>query len=162
MKLKTLLIAVSALVVAGAVAGCSDSTHGDKQTLKLTEPGGQGSGGAIGKATDKSSPPGSGFAFSTPFQDASGKSVGQIDAMCVATQPSTDSINGQCTGTATVPGGTLALNVGGKNIGSNITGSIVGGTGKYAGATGTFTSVDAGGGGKGDPSSTDTFEITLP
>jgi hypothetical protein len=39
-----------------------------------------------------------------------------------------------------VPGGSFALNVGGKSIGNDITGAIVGGTGKYEGALGTFTS----------------------
>jgi hypothetical protein len=58
-------------------------------------------------------------------------------------------------------GATLGLNVGGKNIaGGNITGAITGGTGKYAGATGTFTSQKAGSG--GNAPNNDTFNITLP
>jgi len=88
MNLKTPLAAVSALVVAAAVAGCSDNTHGDQQTLKLTQPGSAGSGGAIGNATGRSTPPGSGFAFSSPYQDTSGNDVGELDAICIATQPS--------------------------------------------------------------------------
>jgi hypothetical protein len=156
--------AICAVIAAGALAGCSDSTHGDQQTLKMTQPpdnGGSGSGGAIGNPpSDKNTPPGTGFAFSQPYQDSSHKTVGELDAICIATQPSSGrAINGQCTGTATVPGGTLALNVGGKNIGSNISGAIVGGTGKYAGATGTFTSAEGGG---ENPSTTDIFNITLP
>jgi hypothetical protein len=38
-----------------------------------------------------------------------------------------------------------------------VTGAIVGGTGKYEGATGSFTSKSLGGG-----ETTDTFSITLP
>jgi hypothetical protein len=156
--------AICAVIAAGGIAGCSDSTHGDQQTLKLTQPGdngGGGSGGPIGNPkSEKKIPPGAGFAFSQPYQDSSHQTVGALDAACIATQPSGDrAINGQCTATATVPGGTLALSVGGKNIGSNVSGAIVGGTGKYAGATGTFTSAE--GGGK-NPTTTDTFEITLP
>ena len=164
MTLRTAVPAICAVIAAAALAGCSDSTHGDQQTLKLTQPGDNGSagsGGAIGNAGGRTTAPGSGFAFSQPYQDASHNTVGELDAICIATQPSGESaINGQCTGTATVPGGTLALNVGGKNIGSDISGAIVGGTGKYAGATGTFTSAETGGG--KNPSTTDTFNITLP
>jgi hypothetical protein len=54
-----------------------------------------------------------------------------------------------------VPDGQLALNVGGE-IAQDVTGAIVGGTGKYEGATGTFTSKSLGG------ETTDTFNITLP
>jgi hypothetical protein len=157
MRIRTALPAVAVVAAAAALAGCSDSTHGDQQTLKLTEAGGnQEGGGPIGNATNKSTPPGSGFAFYTPLKDSSGKAVGELDAFCIATQPSPEqAVNGQCSGTVTAPGGTLALDVGGKNISNNITGAIVGGTGKYAGATGTFTST-------GGENSTDTFNITLP
>jgi hypothetical protein len=156
------VLGIAAIAGAIAVAGCSDNTHGDQSTLKLVEPGGNsGTFGIIGQAAQKSVPPGSGFAFSTPLQDSSKKAVGALDATCIATQPSPgDSVNGQCTGTATVPGGTLALDVGGKDIGSDVAGAITGGTGKYAGATGTFTS-QATGGGDNSPSN-DTFNITLP
>jgi hypothetical protein len=58
----------------------------------------------------------------------------------------------------TVPGGDLALNAGG-NVGNGASGSIVGGDGKYAGATGTFTSKPTGG--ENSPSN-DTFSYTLP
>jgi hypothetical protein len=49
----------------------------------------------------------------------------------------------------------LALNVGGE-IRQDATGAIVGGTGKYEGANGTFTSKSLGG------ETIDTFTITLP
>jgi hypothetical protein len=65
---------------------------------------------------------------------------------------------GTCSGTADVPEGQLAITAGGT-IGDNVsgtTGAIVGGTGKYEGATGTFTSKVTG------AHTTDTFTVTLP
>jgi hypothetical protein len=77
-----------------------------------------------------------------------------------ATQPSPgEAINGTCSGTAAVPGGGFALNVGGKSIGNSVSGAIVGGTGKYTGATGTFSSKSSGG--ENSPS-TLTLNYTLP
>src|SRR5690349_6720374 len=135
-------LTIAAIAAVAGLTGCSDKTHGDTSTLKLTEPGGKtGSFGVIGQPTGKKLTPGNGFAFSSPLQDSSKKTVGELDAICIATQPSTgNTIKGTCTGTATVPGGTLGLNVGGTNVGGNVSGSITGGTGKYAGATGTFSS----------------------
>ena len=155
--LKLMIVAV-AVAAALALAGCSDSTHGEETTLKLVEPG-EESGetfGVIGTATQKGIKPGNGFAFSSPLQDPSSKkTVGELVATCIATKPSTgETLHGQCSGTAIVPGGTLALNVGG-NAGNNISGAITGGTGKYAGATGTFSSA-------GENEQTDTYSITLP
>jgi hypothetical protein len=155
------MMAGAAVVLLAALAGCSDNTHGEESTLKLTEPGGNsGSFGVIGHPTRGKLGPGSGFAFSTPLQDSSKKTVGELDAVCIATQPSPpEALKGTCSGTATVPGGDLALNAGGT-IGNGVSGSIVGGSGKYAGATGTFTSKPTGGG-ENSPSA-DTFEIILP
>ena len=156
---RNVVLALSALSAMLAFTGCSDKTHGSQQTLNLTEPGGNaGTFAPIGHVTRKSSPPGSGFAFSTPLQDSSKKTVGELNAVCIGTQPSKpQALKGTCTGTATVPGGQLALNVGGT-IGNGVSGSIVGGTGSYAGATGTFDSKSTGGGGPMN----DTFNITLP
>jgi hypothetical protein len=157
MRITAVLFALAAL---SALAGCTDETKGKEETLKLTEPGGNaGNFAPIGKATERSVPPGSGFAISIPLQDSSKKTVGEINATCIGTKPSrAQSIQGTCSGTAQVPGGQLALNVGGT-IGDNLTGAIVGGTGKYAGASGTFTSRSAGG---ENAPSIDTFKITLP
>ena len=64
--------------------------------------------------------------------------------------------------TVTVPGGSFALNVGGKDaIGSgSITGSITGGTAKYNGAVGNFSSKAKGGG--ENPMKEDSFNYILP
>jgi hypothetical protein len=162
-KVRNAVITVAVIGAALAFAGCSDSTHWSQETLKLIEPGGKtGTNGVIGHFTRQGLTPGNGFAFSSPLQDPSSKkTVGRLRAFCIATEPSSgDTISGTCSGTAQAPGGGLALNVGGK-IGNNVTGSIVGGTGKYAGATGTFSSVSQGKG-NGNTPMTDTFNITLP
>ena len=161
---RTAVLALGVLTALVALAGCgSSSTHGEEGTLTLTEPGSEtaGSFGVIGKATEKGVEPGNGFAFSTPLENSAGKAVGELNAACIATQPSPgEGLNGTCSGTATVPGGSFALNVGGKEIGNSVTGAIVGGTGKYAGAVGTFSS-KATEAGKNSPEEL-TFDYTLP
>jgi hypothetical protein len=158
------VLAVGVLVALTALAGCgSSSTHGEEGTLTLTEPGSEtaGSFGVIGKATEKGIEPGNGFAFSTPLENSAGKTVGELNATCIATQPSPgEGLNGTCSGTATVPGGGFALNVGGKEIGNSVSGAIIGGTGKYAGAVGTFSSkaIESG---KNSPEEL-TFDYILP
>jgi hypothetical protein len=156
--------AVGVIVALAALAGCgSSSTHGEEGTLTLTQPGTEtaGSFGVIGKATKKGIEPGNGFAFYAPLENSAGKTVGELNATCIATQPSPgEGLNGTCSGTAMVPGGGFAVNVGGKEIARNIKGAIVGGTGKYAGAVGTFSSkaIEAS---RNSPEEL-TFDYTLP
>jgi hypothetical protein len=57
---------------------------------------------------------------------------------------------------ADVPGGQLVIAVGGTVDPKDTSGAIIGGRGKYEGATGTFTSKLTG------ERSRDTFHITLP
>jgi hypothetical protein len=149
---------VALVIAAGMVlAGCTDNTTGSKETLAFSEVD-QGSHFApVGDATGAHDPPGTGFALSIPLQDSSQKTVGEINAVCIATRPSPEPVlNGTCSGAADVPDGQLVLNLTGSEIGQNATGAIVGGTGKYEGATGTFTSKGSGG------RTEDTFNITLP
>ncbi|MEK6251407.1 MAG: hypothetical protein AABM43_05600 [Actinomycetota bacterium] len=147
---------MSAVAAAMVLAGCTDKTTGSQQTLNFTESDKGAHFAPIGNGSEKSTPPGSGFALSIPLQDSSKKTVGELNAVCIATQPSPGQrLKGTCSGTADVPDGQLGLNVGGQ-VGDNVSGAIVGGTGKYAGATGTFTSKSSGEGSK------DTFNITLP
>jgi hypothetical protein len=85
--------------------------------------------------------------------------VGALHAVCVASSPSSANVvSGTCAATATVPGGSIALNAGGDVGGGNVHGAITAGTGKYAGATGTFTSIESGG---SNGPKHDTFAITL-
>jgi hypothetical protein len=163
-RIRIAVPAVAVLALAVVVAGCgSSSTHGEEGTVKLIEPGGESGKtfGLVGHASKKVVEPGNGFAFSTPLEDSSGKTVGELNAVCIATKPSPgEGLNGTCSGTAAVPGGGFALNVGGQEIGNNVGGAIVGGTGKYAGAVGTFSS-KANGSGE-NAAETLTFSYTLP
>jgi hypothetical protein len=110
----------------------------------------------IGGATEGRTPPGGGFVLSIPLEDDSGSSAGELNGICVGTQESSaqEPLIGTCSATADLPDGQLAINVGGT-IRENVTGSIVGGTGDYEGATGTFEST-------GREQTTDTFTFTLP
>ncbi len=140
-----------------------DKTTGSTQTLTFTEPGGNtGTFAPIGAAPSQSQAapkPGSGFAFSSPLQDSSKNTVGELNATCIVTQGtgSFSKSKGRCTGTFDVPDGQLVVNVGGTFAGQTTSGSIIGGNGKYDGATGTFQSVQ-----QAHDASEDTFTITLP
>ena len=149
-------IAMAVVAAAMVLAGCTDETTGNQETLTFTELDKGSSFAPIGNTSQtRTQPPGSGFALFIPLRDSTKKAVGEINAVCIATQPGGQNLKGTCSGTADVPDGQLAINVGGE-IGDNVSGAIVGGTGKYEGATGTFTSKSSGEG------SIDTFTITLP
>jgi hypothetical protein len=163
-NVRFVVLALGAIVALVALAGCGSSkTHGEEGTVKLTNPGGNsGSFGVIGKATGKSIPPGSGLAFSRPLQNSEKKTVGELNVACIATQASKEGTGGTCTATATVPSGSFALNVGGKGVleGGGASGSIVGGSGKYNGAVGNFSSKPTSNG-EGAPTNL-TFNYILP
>lgn len=162
-KVKVGVFALAIIALAVAIAGCGSSkTHGEEGSLTLTEPGGNsGSFGVIGKVGQKGVAPGNGFAFSSPLENAEKKAVGELNAFCIATEESSgENVHGTCSGTATVPGGGFALNVGAKSIGNNVSGAITGGTGKYAGAVGTFDTKATGSG--ENPTEEVTFHYTLP
>jgi hypothetical protein len=86
--------------------------------------------------------------FSSDLLDASNKDVGDLDATCIATRATGrfDTSSQVCTGVMTVPGGSLTLSVGGRVFQEGVTlqGAVVGGSGEYAGATGSFTSTESG------------------
>ena len=109
--------------------------------------------------------------FTSDLLDDSKKDVGDSDVTCVFTrttgQPQRglsagrlDSSSAVCTGVLTIPGGSLTASVGGKafaegaETGVSTRGSILGGTGHYAGATGDFIS-------KGEPA-VDTVHLLVP
>lgn len=162
------VLALGAMVALVALAGCGSSkTHGEEGTVKLTQPGGASSktNAPIGKFNGKSFTPGNGISISNMLQNTEKKTVGEINAVCIATQPSSgeDILSGTCTGTATVPGGTFALNVGGKGVvaGKGVFGAITGGTGKYNGALGNFSSKPKSSSGEEGPKEV-TFNYILP
>lgn len=152
---KRLTIAAVALT-ALAVSACGGS-DGTEETLTFTETDKDSTFKPIGD-TDfrKGLEPGNGFVLSIPLHEsAADEAVGEINAVCIATQPSEQDLIGTCSGTAEVPDGQLAINIGGE-IGDDVDGAVTGGTGKYVGATGNFISKSSGEG------SEDTFSITLP
>ena len=81
-----------------------------------------------------------------------GEEIGEINTVCLIVTTDGD---GQCNGTASLPDGELVLNVTGPARG-DLTGSIVGGTGDYEGAYGTFERIRL------DEDPTYTFEFTIP
>ncbi len=167
-----MFVGAAAVLVATLVAGCGvGGTTFGKQTLSFTEKQNEDSFSLADNAP-KSSPSngdeptlsnGDQITFTADMIDDSGKDVGDLDATCTVTATKTGSFDdsrAQCIGTATIPGGTLTLTVGGTAFGAGTTGgAIVGGTGDYAGATGTFTSSDESG---TDKPSVDTFQLFIP
>jgi hypothetical protein len=157
MRVRTAAIAMSAAAAAVVLTGCTDDTHGDEQMLKLTEAT-NGQFHPVGDPWPEANKPGGGFALAIPLADySSGKSAGELNGVCNFTQAKGGrGGKAQCTGTADVSGGQLAIGWA-DSPGTNANGAIIGGTGKYAGAIGTFKSIDQGGG-----TFLDTFSITLP
>jgi hypothetical protein len=161
-----------AVLVAALLAGCgSGGATLRKQTLSFTERQNDDSF-SFADNPPKSSPSnsdepklsnGDQITFTADLIDGSAKDVGDLDATCTVTATTTGSFDdsrAECIGTATIPGGTLTLTVGGKAFGAGTTrGAIVGGTGDYAGATGSFTSSDESG---PDEPSQDTFQLFIP
>ena len=167
------LAAVSAVaLLAVLVAGCSGGGGAalTKQTLTFTERQNDNSASFVDNPPKSAATgdepklsPSDQLTFTADMLDRSGKDVGDLDASCTVTATATgsfDDSHAQCVGTADIPGGSLTLAVGGKAFGAGTTrGAVVGGTGDYAGATGSFTSSDENG---TDKPSQDTFRLFIP
>jgi hypothetical protein len=160
---RSALAAVPAVLLLG-LSACGGGGY-DTKTLKFSEKNSQDFGYSdappktkFGKQGPQRLSPGDVLAFRNPLVGAGGKVAGELDATCAVTHAGTfKTARVACQGTATVPGGQLALNVGGLFGGGATTrGSIVGGTGDYKGAGGTFASTNSNGPSK------DTFEIQIP
>jgi hypothetical protein len=162
------LLALGAVVV---LAGCggSSGTQFKAQTLTFDEKDTNVFGFVDAPPMTKTGPQGpekvsngDEVTFRSDLIDSSGADVGDLDATCTFTDAGSDgkfeSSHTVCTGVATVPGGSLTLNVGGKAFASNTTnGAVTGGTGDYAGATGSFVSA-----GSDNGPNHDTFTIYVP
>lgn len=162
---KNVRIAVFALGIVAALvalAGCGSSkTHGEEGTLTLIEPPNSSVLTPFGNA-GKGFAPGNGATVSLPLQNSGKTKVGELKAVCFDTQPASgEGLEGTCNGTAIVPGGTFALSAGSREIftEAGVSGAITGGTGKYNGALGSFTSKPTNG---NDGGSNLTFEYILP
>jgi hypothetical protein len=164
--------AAAASVVALLVAGCGDGgPHGlTSRTLRFTERQDDSSFSfvdnpprSVAKRDEPRLSNGDQLTFVADMLDQSGKHVGDLDVSCAVTSAPTgsfDDAHAQCVGTASIPGGSLTLTVGGKAFGAGTTrGAVVGGTGDYAGATGSFTSSDESG---TDRPSVDTYQVFVP
>jgi hypothetical protein len=170
---RVLVAATAAALLAALAAGCGGGGGAtfSEQTLTYTERQNDGSF-SFADNPPKSSPSngdepklsnGDQITFTADLIDDSGKDVGELDATCTVTATTTGSFEdarAQCLGTATVPGGALTLTVGGNAFGAGTTrGAVVGGTGDYAGATGSFSSSDESGTNR---PSQDTFKLFIP
>jgi hypothetical protein len=95
------------------------------------------------------------FVFTNPLINGAGQRSGVLYATCVAARGGrVDSAFVLCHGVAKLRDGDIALEVATRISDSEVTGSIIGGTGAYNGARGTFTSLT----GERRPT-TDTFEL---
>ena len=93
--------------------------------------------------------------FTNPLADSTGKKVGKLHANCVTTVGSSNFLKSKmsCTGSMVLAQGTLTFQAIVSPSVATTTGAITGGTGAYANARGTFTSVEGGNG------STDTITL---
>ncbi len=143
------MITVAATTVLG-LSACGDEQKPalTQKTLNFTERETANFGFAdnapktkVGDEGPESLSNGDAFTFSGDLLDGSGKDRGELDTSCAVTRPGGfDKSHLHCTGTATIPGGTLTLARGGRVFaGADPRGAILGGSGTYAGATGDFT-----------------------
>jgi hypothetical protein len=81
--------------------------------------------------------------FTSPLQDASGKRAGTLKVICWITSPGTfASAKSECFGKFQLANGSIFAYVPSQSFASSTTdGTVIGGTGTYAGAKGTFHSV---------------------
>jgi len=165
-------VPIAAVLLAVFATGCgSGGVKLEKRQLTFTERQNDNSFSFADNPPKSPAPTGDGptlsngdqITFTSDMLDGSGKDVGDLDATCTVTSTtngSFDNSRAQCIGTMTLPGGMLTVTVGGKAFGAGAThGAVVGGTGEYAGATGTFTSSDESG---TDKPSKDTFDLFIP
>ena len=99
---------------------------------------------------------GDAFLLSTGVYNTAGKRVGSLDAHCSFTRGG-QRMRGVCTGIYDLPDGEIHLSAR-LSADETTSGVVVGGSGAYLGARGTFTSVDRPGEANGDPSD-DTVQL---
>ena len=90
--------------------------------------------------------------FTSPLADSAGRRVGRIHVSCVTTVGSSnfEKSNAACSGSMVIPQGTLTVQAMNSPGVATTTGAVTGGTGAYANARGTFTSVQARNGASSD------------
>ncbi len=160
--------AIACGVLALGVSACGDTKNElSEMTLKFSEKDSDAFGFVdnpprteVGEQGPQRLSNGDQLVFRTEMLDAAKKKVGDLDVSCTVTDAGStgrfDQARNTCHATVTLPGGQLFLGVGGKPFAADTTrGAVTGGTGRYEGATGSFTSV-------GETNSQDTFHIYLP
>lgn len=147
------LAASGAVLMTLAVAACGDDdkTQFSEQALEFTEQPSENFGFSdnpprtrVGEEGPEKLSNGDAITFTSALLDRSRKQVGDLDVACTVTRAGGfDASRQQCVGTATVPGGVLTLARGGRVFaGESTRGAVVGGSGRYAGATGHFTEAE--------------------
>lgn len=159
-----ILVGGAALVMAAGLSACGGKSLSEK-TLRFNEKETSNFGFADNPPKAKLGQQGPDMlsdadtiTFSSDMTDASGKDVGDLEGTCATTRKGRFAqASVTCQATMTLPKGRLFLAVGGAGaIGSGTTsGAVTGGTGDYAGATGTFTSV-------GESNAKDTIKLFIP
>ena len=152
------VLALVVAVAAAAVAVVALLSEDDPEEFSLTYTDADADGvedSGIGTPRQLGDP-GSGTALSIPLFDEAEEEVGTLNATCIQTN---DAADHECLGTATIPDGSLVLDgvlTAGGTAGRP--GAVIGGTGKYEGAYGSFEAV----GGEGEGARTYTIEVKVP
>jgi hypothetical protein len=144
-RLHVLLIAAVAATVAGLVAAIAGQAGSPgERTIRLVEKGGSFTfvdNPPTGNARTKLISAGDFSAGTVQLDDNSGKQVGSLQIVCVATVSGKEvRARFQCNGTAKLPDGTLAISaLQEHHADQDVTHiSVVGGTGAYQGARGSI------------------------
>lgn len=166
MNPRFVLVPLLAAAFGLAACGSDDADTFAKRTLRLTEQQTDNFGFAdnaprttMGEEGPQKLSNGDQITFSSDLLDGSRKDVGDLDVTCTVTRPGGFDVSHQhCAGTATLAGGSLTLSRGGRVFGGTSTaGSILGGSGTYDGATGSFTESE-----EQDGRTPYTFRILVP
>lgn len=164
MKKYLVVLFIIAAAVFGAVVASSKAQAPGPQTLVLKENSRAGKFTFVDAARPFAKNPrrptpsqGDYFVFYTPLTDAAGTRAGELDVQCTIIKKGGRQGKGEvdlCTGTIGLTNGDLFISariLSGNS--ANVRGAITGGTGAYANARGTLTSV-------GENNATDTFVFT--
>ncbi len=145
---------VAALAAGGVLAVNGGAQAPTGQTIKLVTKNCQFKFTDVApKSKGRNSPPSSGdsFAISCPAFDEAGARAGRLDAISTFTRGGR-AARGVAAGVYDLAGGNIYASTLFVGEGSKISGAITGGDGAYAGARGTFVSIDPPGMKGGDPS----------
>lgn len=144
------LAAIGAIAVVATGCGGDDGGKVERQTFTITERDTDDFAfddnpprTEVGEDGPRRLSPGDTIGFRSDLIRG-GRDVGDLVAKCTAlTSGSFAEASSTCEGTYDFPEGQLTLAVGGRPFAEDrVTGAVTGGTGEYAGATGTFTDTE--------------------